>query len=218
MMRSFVLLTLSLFMLFSSCSKSGAVESTFHSIINLHSSDDRSGIKDYFDKDTHYYIEKLVASAKAGNIDEANRLGEQNEIPISTMILYYTMAGTEERSDSSSLFSEDFLWAYFRLDGTGVFRHAKDLPIKIHEAPFIYGDIANLSVSVPTGNNARLGTRYRFNREGDQWKLNLASTMELMEKIHKQNQRSSGLDFQGYAMQASQQVGKEIGFQYRRRY
>jgi hypothetical protein len=204
-----------LFSLLISCSGAGEVEETFTTILNLHVSDDRSGIEDYFDEDTHYFIEQLVKNGRNREAEKANYLGQQNEVPISTMILYYTLAGTDERPDSSSLFSEDFLWAYFPLDGTGVFRHTNELPIRIHDNPVVYGDVANLSVSVPTGNNARLGTKYRFNREGDRWKLNLASTMELMEKIHKQNQRSSGLGVQEYAMRASQQVGKELGFQYR---
>lgn len=216
MPRFLFLLLLPLFALLQSCSKSSEVEDTFTTITNLLTSDDRNELTGYFDEDTHNFIAQLVGNARDGEVEKANFLGQQNEIPIGTMILYYTLAGTDERPDSSSLLSEDFLWVYFTLDGTGVFRHNKDLPIRIHDDPIIYGDVANLSVSVPTGNNARLGTKYRFNREGDQWKLNLASTMELMEKIHKQNQRSSGLSFKEYAMQASQQAGNEIGFQYRR--
>ena len=201
-----------------SCSESDDVEQAFTVVTNRLGIGDRERIKRSFDQETHDYVGKLVACARNREAERALLLGRQNVIPISTMILYYSMAGTEEQVDTSSVYSEDYLWTYFRLDGTGVFRHSAKLPIKIYEEPFIFGDIAKLEVSIPAEDNARLLTTYLFNREEDIWKLNLPSTMGVMEKIHKQNQKKSGLDMDAYARRASSMAGSSVKFEYRKYY
>jgi len=204
--------------LLSSC-ESGKVESTFTEIVDLHTSDDRSGIEDYFDKDTHSYIDQLAECAKSGDVDKAYFIGKERDATISTLIIYYSLAGTEEKPDttvSDLSATKEFIWLYFMLDGTGVFRHAKDHPIRIYDGATVRGDVADLNVGIPTGNNAVLGTNYVFNKEDEAWKLNFPSTMRVMEKIYVQNQRNSGLSFRDYAKQVSQQSGGELQFKYRR--
>ncbi len=206
--------------LFTACSGAEKeVEDTFTTIINLHTSDNRSNIEDYFDDATHQYIAHLIDHARDGDEIDADDLGLRNELPISTMTLYYSLAETEAQPDTSGsvVFSEEFVWLYFLISGSGVFRHTKEYPIKIRDGATLLSDTrAELSVAIPTGNNALLGTTYIFNKEDNKWKLNLLSTMKIMEKIHTQNQRRSGLGVNEYAKQTSRSGSDELQFQYRK--
>jgi len=94
----------------------------------------------------------------------------------------------------------ELAWLYFMVDGTGIFRHTKSLPVCIYDGATVRGNVAELNVVIPTG-KAVLGIEYIFHKENDVWKLNFPSTMRVVEKIYAQNQRSSGLGYHQYAKQ-----------------
>ena len=218
-MHRFIYL-LPLIIILSSCSGAGEVDDTFTRIVNLHASDDRSGLEEFYDEDTHHYLDQLVKFAKSNNVEQARLLGREYKLPISTLLLYHviTVPVSQRDTTNSSFASKEFLWLYMSMTGMGIYRHTSEHQIKIHESAKIYGDVAELQVAVPTGSNARLGSTYIFNREGDRWKLNFPSTMGTIEKVHIQNQRRSGLSIEEYVQMIGEQPEEEIQFQYRKYY
>ena len=204
--------------------ESGAVEERFEEIVMELDSGRQQSVFAMMDQPTEDYFTKLLEAIKSNDAAAAKRTGEKLGIPISTLLVYEQLAFEPESPDESEAGTEitmtDAEWRkmlqlVLMLDNTGVFRHSAEHPLKIHEGAAVSGDQATLSVTVPTGDAARLATTFVFAREEGVWNLNFPSTLKAVEKIYAQAQRRSGLDPHQYAKSVVVGGGGPTEFRYR---
>jgi len=206
--------------IFCSCADD-PVEAKFNKISNLVQVGDNELIYQEFDEHTTQYFDDVLAAALEKNASRAEVIGAMNGIPISTLMLYDLLNGPEESvADSLEVVyaSETMLRWALRINAFGVFRNTVENPIRVREVTSVNGSEAKVLVTVPTGSGPIIGTTYLFNRENDDWKLNFVSTLRMMEKIHTQGQRSSGLTLMEYANTMNRKVDQTTEFKYRQTY
>lgn len=203
-----LLLLLPLAVLTTACSDASQVENAFISFLENYEANPL-GADDFFDEDTKAYVSELTAAVRERDEGRAHLLGRKHEAPILTLIGYNALVNTFSgplTEEARAEVTEESIWTALKLMGMGVFRHRPDLPIKIHESPTVYGDAAQLFISVPTGHNARLGSSYKYFREDDVWKLNYPSTLRAVEQVHAQVLRRNGGGLFDYARAQSNSV------------
>lgn len=217
-MKNLLFLTPLLF-LFSSCSQNTeAVQTAFAEII-IQEEWNEEKAKEYFSQNSLNYLKELIKISDTINYQTAQVLGFEYARELVTMKMHGEMSSYKQvLSSPGKNLTIDNVLLMMRFTGTGIIGMNVQKLIQFKEVDNISGDKAEVKVLVSTGDkNAKIVSTYIFKKEGEQWKLDLLSTLSLEEKLLKQNLRRSPFrnDKAQFIANHISSPPKEMQFQYR---
>lgn len=194
-MKSIYVLLLAVFALqFNSCqTESRALNTHFSVFKQALVSGDNTVLFDQFDKETQEYLTKIAEMALWGEdrLSEKNDFCRQAEHSLSTHLLLKAselMAQLEEAETYGPLkviFNAQMLKFHF-------FDETTAQGMTFVEVESMQGDEAKVKVNIPMNGQAKVQSTYTFHYEEEKWRLNLASTLRLSEKILQSQWQNSG--------------------------
>jgi hypothetical protein len=215
-------LTLFLMMILTAGCNAGKKEEVKQAFLDLQkeiSDFNTDAIVAALDQESINYIKQLVAISGEDDYDTALALGEQNNYDLTTLMLYENIKSVAQLSQDSTEESKmDVSKAVFiaAFSEIGMLRFRTVKSIEFREVESINGEQATLLAAVPTGDGKHfIVSKYRFNFEGDEWKLNLLSTFTMQENLLRQLHRRSRKDKVTFIQDIVETPPDEVEFRYK---
>ena len=181
-------------LLLSNCqSESRALHTHFNLFKQALVAGDNTVLFDQFDQETQEYLTQIAEMAlwSENRLTEKKVFCRQAEHTLSTHLLLQAselMAQLEETESYGPLkviFNAQMLKFHF-------FDEATAQGMTFVEVEELIGNEAKVKVNIPMNGQAKVQSTYTFHLEEEKWRLNLASTLRLSEKILRSQWQNSG--------------------------
>lgn len=205
-------------LLFSGCqSESRSLDTHFNLFKQALIAGDNTVLFDQFDEATQEYLSTIAEMAlwPEDRLPEKNAFCRQAEHPLSTHLLLQAselMAQLEEAETYGPLkviFNAQMLKFHF-------FDEETAQGMTFVEVEEVGENTAQVKVNIPMNGQAKVQSTYTFHFEGDRWRLNLASTLRLSEKILQSQWQKSGLSEREFTEQLLLNGSSGVNVYYRK--
>lgn len=180
--------------LLTNCGKEAEqLEIAFNKVLNYQSSEE---LQQLLSSSSIKYLQDVMAISDTFNFDKADHIGLLKHCRLTTMRLHgqaVKYLANDESETTETRSPEDKLLMLMAFTGTGPIAVGAKERIKFEKVTGRNGDKRSISVLISTGgNNTFLQSEYDFEKEGEEWKLDLPSTFSLEERLLKQQFKRAG--------------------------